>query len=289
MLRTYHIYLAIVLILFASCSSYERDHHSVVRKWLDKEIYMPESLRYQIKDIPINYDFEDADFKIVTYLDSTGCSSCRMKLSEWNDIINEFKSIPDISVNFVMVFNTKKPNDVVRKLKVNNFSHPIVFDDNNRFAELNLLPTDIMCHTFLLDGDNKIIGIGNPAYNPKVRKLYANIISKDIPLQKHGDDIYTVCCSSSVPLGVMKISDTINVKLDLQNNDSIPLYIEGIVPSCDCIGASIQTDVLMPGQSSVMTVSIIPKPPSGIFCQTLSLFFEEKNNPETITVHGYIK
>lgn len=227
MLRTYHIYLAIVLILFASCSSYERDHHSVVRKWLDKEIYMPESLRYQIKDIPINYDFEDADFKIVTYLDSTGCSSCRMKLSEWNDIINEFKSIPDISVNFVMVFNTKKPNDVVRKLKVNNFSHPIVFDDNNRFAELNLLPTDIMCHTFLLDGDNKIIGIGNPAYNPKVRKLYANIISKDIPLQKHGDDIYTVCCSSSVPLGVMKISDTINVKLDLQNNDSIPLYIEG--------------------------------------------------------------
>ncbi len=63
---------------------------------------MPENTKYQIMDEKITYDFDDAEFKIITYIDSVGCSSCQMRLSEWDELINELKADENISVNFVI-------------------------------------------------------------------------------------------------------------------------------------------------------------------------------------------
>ncbi len=148
---------------------------------------MPENTKYQIMDEKITYDFDDAEFKIITYIDSVGCSSCQMRLSEWDELINELKADENISVNFVIIFHEKDSLDVIRELKINGFSHPITFDYNNLFIKCNPLPRDIRCHTFLLDGNNKVLCVGNPVFNPKIKDLYAKIILDRAKIKKIKD------------------------------------------------------------------------------------------------------
>ena len=49
-------------------------------------------------------------------------------------------------------------------------------DVDNRFNKLNNFPADMTFQTFLLDKNNKVVAIGNPIHNLKVRELYLKII-----------------------------------------------------------------------------------------------------------------
>lgn len=284
-------FFAISALAISACShslrNSENNHHEIVGKWLGKEIHIPKQLKFQIIDSQLNFDFNDADFKILTYIDSTGCSYCRMKLSEWDALINKLKATPDASVNFVMILNATNPKSAVRQLKKIGFYHPVILDENNEFADNNPVPNDIMCQTFLLDADNRIIAVGNPVLNPKVEKLYYKIISGNSHQDK--DTIYQpTCYTPSIPLGVIKHTEDKNIEVDLYNNDSLPLHIEGIIPSCDCLSAQASRDIINPMEHIKLNVRFNPTDSIGIYHQTLNLFFKEREYPETITFHGYI-
>ena len=135
---------------------------------------MPIGLKFQIIDDEIDINSEAPDFKIVNFIDSTGCTACKMKLHPWNDIVNEFKSIPDINVQFLTIVNTDSINQILSILKQNNYLHPIAIDFNNLFVNSDILPNKSAYRTFLLDADNKVIAIGNPVENPKKKTLQTN-------------------------------------------------------------------------------------------------------------------
>ena len=59
-----------------------------------------------------------------------------------------------------------------------NFTYPVLFG----FGEINfIMPIRFLMigcsQTFLLDKDNKIIALGNPIHNSKIKDLFLNIIS----------------------------------------------------------------------------------------------------------------
>lgn len=288
----YYIPLILFIMIFVSCSCFGDNDgtasHDIVKAWIDKEISMPENTKYQIRGERITYDFDDAEFKIVTYIDSVGCSSCHMRLSEWNELINELKTEENVSVNFVMIFHEKDSLNVIRELKINGFSHPITFDYDNLFIKSNPLPRDVRCHTFLLDGNNKVLCVGNPVFNPKIKDLYAKIILDKTKIKKI-KDTYRVCINPSIPLGVINVSDTIILDVKLQNKDTLSLHLEEIIPSCDCCSISLDNIVLHPGECNTMRIVVKPRIPSSIFHQTINLYFEEREEPEKVFLHGYVK
>ena len=53
----------------------------LVQEWSGKEIKFPSRSVFTIqgKDT-VDFDFEDADYKVVTYIDSVGCTSCKLNL-----------------------------------------------------------------------------------------------------------------------------------------------------------------------------------------------------------------
>lgn len=279
-----------MIFVSCSCSGYSDgvSSHDIVKAWIGKEISMPENTKYQIMDEKITYDFDDAEFKIITYIDSVGCSSCQMRLSEWDELINELKADENISVNFVMIFHEKDSLDVIRELKINGFSHPITFDYNNLFIKCNPLPRDIRCHTFLLDGNNKVLCVGNPVFNPKIKDLYAKIILDRAKIKKI-KDACRVCLNPSIPLGVMNVSDTIILDVKLKNRDTLSLHLEEIIPSCDCCSVSLNGIVLYPGGCNTMRIVVKPRIPASIFHQTINLYFEEREEPEKVFLHGFVK
>ena len=182
-MKTIHI-ISILTLLLCSCNfdrcrngNCDHDYIYIVKHWTGKEIEIPDSYTYQIKDDTIVYDIDNADYKIITYIDSTGCHTCHMQLDKWDKALGQLKSIPDISVNFAMILNSPDNREMYRILKTSDFRNPVVFDRDGLFAHVNTLPVDESCRTFLLDADNRILAIGNPALNPKTLELYMKIIN----------------------------------------------------------------------------------------------------------------
>ena len=60
----------------------------LVREWEGKEIQFPSNSVFTIqgKDT-IEYSGDNSDYKIVTYIDSIGCTSCKLQLQNWKDFI----------------------------------------------------------------------------------------------------------------------------------------------------------------------------------------------------------
>lgn len=83
-----------MLPVFAGgCADQLADKRAAIAELIGKEVVIPENIIYRVQDIPIDNPLENADYRIVTYIDSTGCTSCRMKLNTWREIISEFKSM----------------------------------------------------------------------------------------------------------------------------------------------------------------------------------------------------
>ena len=68
--------------MLASCQESPKEAMlRLVQEWNGKEIKFPARLVFTVqgKDI-VDFDFKDADYKVVTYIDSVGCTSCKLNL-----------------------------------------------------------------------------------------------------------------------------------------------------------------------------------------------------------------
>ena len=74
--------------LLVSCQSKNSDAELIVKKWKGKEIVIPDdgSFVYTIlgNDTILGYNLWDKPHKIVTYIDSIGCSICQLEVPLWN-------------------------------------------------------------------------------------------------------------------------------------------------------------------------------------------------------------
>ena len=80
-------------------------------------------------------------------------------------------------VSFLFVFHPKNKKEISFLLKRDRFLYPVFIDEKGDFDALNHFPSDVNFQTFLLDSQNKVLAIGNPVHNKKVRDLYLQIIA----------------------------------------------------------------------------------------------------------------
>lgn len=139
-----------------------------MQEWKGREILYPNDMHFFMQ----GRDTLNADsicmYKIITYIDSIGCMSCKLGLSQWQDFAVNVDSIFPNTVHFQFVFQPYKLNEIRLLLKRERFNHSVYIDKNNKFNKLNKFPSNMNFQTFLLDRNNRVIAIGNPIYNPKV-------------------------------------------------------------------------------------------------------------------------
>ena len=275
--------LIVLSIILSSCHNIRKDDRNAVLNLTGKEIILPDSLGVMIQDVPVEYDFSFADYKVVTYIDSKGCTTCSMKLTLWNDLINEFKTIEGIDVNFLMILNKDADVDLISALKLNFFRHPVMFDPQGRFKEKNSLPSSPAYHTMLLDSDNKVVAVGNPVLSPKIKDLYRQILTEN------GTERSSELCQKPVvALGVVNAGDSVVRQFNLVNNGKDIWNVQGITTSCDCISATISSEMINPGDTAVLTMSFLADTIPGYFSKYADIYFQEKENSEHLLVHGFI-
>lgn len=278
------------LLAMISCSGSNKEQQDIVAEWVGKEIVIPEGLGFQVGNIPVDYDFDAADFKIVTYVDSAGCTNCRMKLKDWEKVIDGFKSSPDVDVCFLMIVDSDKREEIERIVKDNDFHHPVSIDSAGLFRKANPLPSKPEHQTFLLDADNKVIALGNPVYNPKIRELYARLIFDSTDDEKILEDVEEQICKNPVRgIGVVSKGDTINKRFRFLNDTESDLTLQEITPSCHCVSAKVDWKVLKSGEYADIEISYVADTISQQFYRYADIWFKERQNPERLVLHGFIK
>lgn len=72
-----------IVFVCISCRDTRKDSaFQLVREWEGKEIRFPEQSVFTVqgKDT-VGFNWSDADYKVLMYVDSTGCMSCKLQLA----------------------------------------------------------------------------------------------------------------------------------------------------------------------------------------------------------------
>jgi len=176
MIIKYIFFYAYCFFLF-SCQSEQQKNQEIIKTWMNKKIIFPTTLEYSKQD-SLWKAREHKKFTILTVIDSSGCSDCKLNLYEWKKIMQQADNIKDY-VTFLFIVHPERISKIEWIRKKNSFHHPIFYDPKNKMQTLNHFHTNSMFRTFLLNSKNEVILVGSPINNFKLWDLYKTTITKE--------------------------------------------------------------------------------------------------------------
>lgn len=279
-----YLLLLLIGILFYSCKKTEKEKiNHLIDKWNNQEIVYPADLRFTTLGRDTNY-LHNSEYTIVTYVDSIGCISCKLQLVQWRRLITQLDSIENTSVLFFLHSKDRERIDYI--LKKENFTHPVCIDEEDAFNKLNHLPEEMAFQTFLLDKNNKVIAIGNPVHNSKVKELYLKIIMGDKAPQK-GVKIQTdVACSNAIiDMGKFDWHQEQKTTFTLMNIGNSLLFVTDVITSCGCTTVDYCKEPVRPGNSVELKVRYKADHPEH-FNKTITVYCNAATSPLKLRITG---
>ena len=279
-----------VCLLTASCSDSDKERLSrLVKEWEGKEILFPAHSTFttQGKDT-VDFEFKDADYKVVTYIDSVGCTSCKLQLHRWKELVAEVDSLTNGSVPFLFYFHPKDIKELRYLTRREAFTYPVCFDEKDDFNRLNRFPSEMMFQTFLLDKENRVIALGNPVQNPKVKELYLNLI-KGVVKTTSRESLTTASINNTMmDFGSFPQSEKQKGSFVLTNTGKGLLVIQDITTSCGCTKVEYSKEPVRPGGTLEVKV-IYEAEDAGFFNKVVTVYCNTENSPLRLTVKGNAK
>ena len=282
-------YLTLIMCVWmlASCEeSREEAMLRLVNEWNGKEIKFPVHSVFTIqgKDT-VDFEFGNASYKVITYIDSVGCTSCKLQLPRWKKLVGEVDSITNGSVPFLFYFHPKDMKELRYLTRRDDFEYPVCFDEKDELNRLNRFPSDMTFQTFLLDKDNKVVAMGNPVLNPKINDLYIDVIK-----EKKETGQATNVTSASVNQTVLDFGSFPQLEKQeksfvLTNTGNGLLAIQDIITSCGCTKVEYSKEPVRPGGTLEVKV-IYEAEKAEHFNKTVTVFCNTKDSPLRLTVKG---
>ena len=275
-----------ILFLLASCKESDKERIArLVNEWDDKEILFPANSVFTIQGRDtVDFDFSNADYKVVVYVDSIGCTSCKLQLHRWKELIAEMDSVTSGTVPFLFYFHPKDVKELRYLTRRDNFTYPVCFDEMDDFNTLNRFPGDMTFQTFLLDKDNKVIAMGNPVHNPKVKELYLMKLTGE--KQQEESPVTEVGVSESeFDFGTFLKAEKQEHVFHLKNKGNKLLVVHDVVTSCGCTKVEYSKQPVRPGEELELKV-IYEAEESGRFNKTLTVYCNTKDSPIRLRIKG---
>ena len=269
--------------LFISCSTGRADYESALLEWTGKEIVIPDSLPLVGGGWYVN---EPANFTIVAYYDSEGCTGCRMKLPFWKEFMDRVDSVSvSKRVRFMLIAATDDEKELEYLMKRDGFTRDVIVDSISSFSKANVLPDDPHLQAFLLDGENRVVLIGNPIDMRSIGKVYLNSVKggDGSGQEEKSEDIE----EHSHSFGKVRKGETVAHTFYLTNQTADTLRVKDIVSSCDCTVGEISSRVIPPSMRYEMTVRFSDTIP-GEFFRVVRLNFEDNHREVEFDLTGEI-
>ena len=282
------LYLFLLLVVLSSCSK-GTDVKSLYEEWINKVIVFPKDMTFTIEMRDTVFFPFDKSYKILTHVDTTGCTSCRLKLNQWKIWMTEVDSLSSGAVQFLYFFAPKKIGEMIYNLRVNDFNYPVCIDLKDSLGILNNFPKDDAFNTFLLDKDNRVIAIGNPIHNPKIKELYLKIIQGQ-PIGEEKETIKTQVALSeaSFTFGDFPWQEAQTHSFEVKNTGNKPLVIQDVTTSCGCITVDFTKEPVQPGGAAIVTVTY-KADRAEYFDKTVTVYGNAEQLPVQLHVSGNAK
>ena len=243
------------LILCSCTESRKKQYTDLLQEWMDREIQIPDNPVFTVlaRDT-VDFPMQE-DYKILTYVDSVGCLSCKLQLDRWKELMEDggFSG-----VDFLFFFSPEKMRDIVGTLRAEGFTHPVCIDRDNRLNRLNHFPAGPTFQTLLLDKDNRVLAVGNPVHNPKVKELYLKIIrGENVSQEEETSRTQTTMevDRTEADMGRFDWREEQTAEFVLKNTGDSPLVILDTHTSCGCTQAEYDGKPVLPGDNLVVRVT----------------------------------
>lgn len=276
-----------VCLCLASCAESDKERLSkLVNEWERKEILFPTHSTFTIqgKDT-VDFEFRNADYKVVAYVDSAGCTGCKLQLPRWKELIAEVDSMTDGSVPFLFYFHPKDLKELKYLTRREGFVYPVCFDEKDDFNRLNRFPSEMMFQTFLLDKENKVVALGNPVLSPKVKELYLKLITGS--QESKQSEIITQVSVNQTEIDFGRFSKTVKQERSfvLTNTGKQLLVVHDVVTSCGCTKVEYSKQPVRPGETLELKV-IYEAEDTGHFNKSIKVYCNVENSPLRLKVRG---
>lgn len=279
----------ILFCFFCSCQESKKEQFArLVQEWQGKEIFFPKELTFtRFVTDTVDYQIPVSEYKVLVYVDSIGCTSCKLRLPRWKKLIAQVDSLTGGRVPFLFFFQSKDDKELRYVLRRDNFDRPVCIDRQNEIERLNKFPSDITFQTFLLDKNNRVVVIGNPIHNLTVEDLYLKQITgmvkkEELPLTL----IQTDC--KEFDLGIVATGTTKEQTVLVRNVGNQSFRLKGFTTSCDCTEALCDWEELLPGESAPVTVRYKAEKP-GEFLRTVELYGNIPNQSYQLSFTGTVQ
>ncbi|MCD8093619.1 MAG: DUF1573 domain-containing protein [Bacteroides sp.] len=159
-------------------------------------------------------------------------------------------------------------------------------DTEDSLNKINHFPSDINFQTFLLDRSNKVVAIGNPVHNPKIKELYIKILD---PNRKNTLENSTEITVSSTTIDFGKFEekqrDTV---LYIKNIGKEKLIILDAVASCGCTIVDYDKRPISPNDSLALKI-LYSADKKGYFNKIVNLYCNIKSSPVQFHIVGTVQ
>ena len=189
-------------------------------------------------------------------------------------------------VAFLFYFNPKNVLDLKFLLERYNFEYPVCIDVHNVFCQLNSFPELTEFQTFLLNQENKVVAIGNPVHNPKIKELYLKIIQGQ-PIEEEKETIKTQVAlpESSFTFGDFPWQEAQTYSFEVKNTGNKPLVIQDVTTSCGCITVDFTKEPVQPGGAAMVIVTY-KADRAEYFNKTITIYGNAEQLPMQLHVAG---
>ena len=279
--------LLLLFFYFCSCQESKEEAMSrLVKEWKGKEVKFPTRSVFTIqgKDT-VDFEFANADYKVITYIDSIGCASCKLQLPRWKALMAEVDSLTDTNIPFLFYFHPKDMKDLRYLTRRDNFIYPICFDKDDELNQLNHFPSEIALQTFLLDKDNRVVALGNPVLNPRIKDLYLEVIKGNSETTQKENATSVSVNRMVVDFGNFSQSEKQSASFMLTNIGTGLFVIQDIITSCGCTKVEYSKEPVRPGETLEVKV-IYEAEETGHFDKVVTVYCNAKNSPISLRVKG---
>lgn len=251
--------LFFVAILLFSCKEAEKDRIiRLVNEWEGKTIYYPDKMTlisYETDSVITTCNRVKSHYTILNYVDSMGCISCNL----------------------------------IKLLQQVHFNYFVYIDETDTLNRINKFLKDENFQTFLLDKDNRIVAIGNPVHNPRVKDLYLKIITGESPLASKKKLQTDLTLDKSIfDMGSFNWEEEQLAEFMLTNSGDELLVIDGVSTSCGCTTVEYSKEPVQTGKNLILKVRYKAEHPEH-FNKTISVYCNTKNAPLQLKISGNAK
>ncbi len=166
------------------------------------------------------------------------------------------------------------------------FSYPVCYDEKDELNRLNRFPTEMTFQTFLLDRDNRVVAIGNPVHNPKVKDLYLSLMTGKETSKPTGTTTTVTVNQTTIDFGSFPKSEKQERSFILTNTGNQLLVIQDVTTSCGCTKVEYSKEPVRPGESLELKV-VYEAEKAEFFNKVITVYCNANNSPIRLVVKGY--